>query len=559
MAQSRYEEAEKALEKACRGMPGNLDAVRALARVQALQGRLREAANTLQKGLLRGRNKHDVGDRYDTLLELAAVYRRQGKHNEAVDALDRARKLQPERVAALWEMARLYEQFHKPQVARTLYKMVARRHGKRAREVEALARWARMEQRLGNLERARKLFEKALAKVQKLKRKSTKLRSAVQRDLGKLLVQEGKAQKNEALLAKGVFLLEKAISGLRQKKGVQNQDWGEVALLLGRTLVELKRCKRAKRFLREAVKRLKRNGRPSFLMARCLLDGTESFAASDPAKREKAYRLLQKAHSLNPADTDIMFYLARLHLAHGLAKPALDLLQRIADTPQAAEADTLDFVLLKARALSRLGRHRRAVRAATRAVARDPKNPQALRLQALELRKAGAYKRAVDMLGSLLKETPNDYELLWNLGVALEMTGARARARATLARALARAPGKAPARIYLAWIELRAGNFRSALKRAMAAAELLGDHRLHALDVAAQAQLALGQNVAATATLVRALSLAQTEKEKNYIRKMLRKARAETGPTTKSKSRSKSAAPAAAGRKTQAPARVKAD
>jgi tetratricopeptide (TPR) repeat protein len=444
-------------------------------------------------------------ERYEALLEMSTLLRRQGKHNEALDALDRARKLEPSRVEAFWRLAELYERFKEPDVARKVLGVVAKRHEGTTGEARALLRMARMESRLEEAKKARAVLREALD----IEGLEDGVKGELHAELGRLLIESGRNEE-------AVVHLKKATSSLPSS--------GRSHLLLGRALVEQRKCGGAAAHLRKAVELLPEEGEAPYLLARCILRS----GSTTTAESKRAYRLAQKAFGRSPRDPDIMFLLARLHLENDLPQPALDLLERVETSGKSIAPATARFWVIKARALSALGAHRRAARVASKAVALDPKDPDALRLQAIELRKAGDYSRAIDCLEGLIEAKPDDAELLVNLAIALEMMGRRAKAVKLLERATKGVDDEGQGSgglAYLAWIRLRSGDAKKAAALAERAAKEKGPYRLHALDVLAQAQLSLGRAAQAKVTLLKALSMARSKKEREYLRKLLEKAK----------------------------------
>ncbi len=531
--QGRYADAEKYFEMSLSGLVHRLDVYRELADVQVVLGRVREAEESLVRGLKEAKASDD--EIYDAWLHLAEIRNRQGKHNEAVEALDEARRLDSGRPEAAWRMARLYETFKNPETARAIYGEAAVHNKGKPGETETLLRWASMEKRLENLGRVEVLLKKAVG----LQAGNKKLRSSVYLALGEFYYEKARLigvkddathegnqsyeSDNDKNNGQRVELLKKAEQAFMEASYLGS---GKADVWLGRVLVALGKCDRAVQWLERAIENRPEDAKALGLMAHCLAAGETS-----KQDRKKAYDFALKSYTLSPEDPGIMMLLAELHLENGLEKPALDILDRLAESPVVGEMvqNNDGYWVLRGKALAASLKHKEALESFSRAVAISPDDRRVLRLQALSSARSGAYSRAVQSLRAVRKSAykngkqsvEKDLEVELQFAVSLEMTGARREAIEVLTRLEKKFPRNGFIPAYMGWIHLRAGRIERALDYARRAVEMEGESRLHSLDVLLQSQLAAGLFREAEGTAKRALQLAVKQEETAYFKKLL--------------------------------------
>lgn len=488
LAKGENNRAAALLRKAVARSPRNVRARLALALALERTHGLREAERILRDGLALQPGRAALWG------ALGRILRRRGKYDQAVKALDRARKLDPSDPEPALQLGEIYERYRKWEIARSHYRAVLASADRPAHRVLAHRRLARLARR------ENKLIE-AIAQLRQA------LRIAPRR--ASLLGEVGEALRLAGRPAEALGPLR-----LRVK---QEPDSGPAQLGLGLALREVGNHAQAVRSLRLAA-----SLRPKMIAP--LQPLAQSLLALD--RREEAYAVGVKALALAPQDPAVMWLMAPLYHARKLYIPAAALVEKLLAT----RSHDARYWQLAGDVHTALGRHVEARQDFARALTLRPRDPRLVRKVAMAARRAGDYKAARRHLLAVLKLDPADYEAGVHLAISEEHLGRRAAARARLIRLTLAHPGRPGAHVYLGWLALRRGSLAEAVRRVRLADRLAGGKSAHALDVLAQALLRRKQVAAARKVVARALTLSLTSGDRTYFEKLLERRKAGASP-----------------------------
>jgi tetratricopeptide (TPR) repeat protein len=251
----------------------------------------------------------------------------------------------------------------------------------------------------------------------------------------------------------------------------------EVGYNLGQAYLRSGKYDQASASLRAILDR-----RPDSVPALCLLaeahSGRHDYAG--------ALRELQRAHEIEPRNTDVYFLTAQICAAHGLYSEASSILsealtlaqpkpelraalaqsyfdagkrdQAIAEFERMVKEDpSAGSLALLGRALERMGRFEEAKRALESGLAKDPHNAVCLYVRGTIADKEGDQAAAATYLAAAVKAAPDFGDPLYLLGKVKLRQQKVAEAAALLRRATAASPGSAKVYYELALAERRMG------------------------------------------------------------------------------------------------------
>lgn len=466
---------KKAVARRPRNVPARLTLALALEQSKAL----REAERVLRDGLAEQPGQASLWG------ALGRILRHRGKYDQAVKALDRARKLDPKDPEPALQLGEIYERYRKWEIARSHYRAVLTSADRPAHRVLAHRRLARLARRENKLTVAIAELRQAL--------QIAPGRASLLGELGEALVLAGRPAE--------------ALPSLRRRVKLE-PDSGPAQLGLGLALRELGSHDKAVRALRLAAQLRPRLVAPLLPLARSLLvlDRTE-----------EAYSVGVKALALAPEDPAVMWLMAPLYQRRKLHQPAAALVSKLRDT----RSHDARYWQLAGAVHSALGKHSEAREDYARALTLRPRDPKLVRLLAMAARRSGAYKVARRHLLAVLKLEPEDYEIGVHLAITEENLGLRLAAQRRLTRLARLRPKRVEAHLYLGWLALRRGALGQAVKLAQLADRLAAGKSAHALDVLAQAHLRRRDVAAARRAVVRALALPLTTGDRAYFQKLV--------------------------------------
>lgn len=467
------------LKKAVRRSPRNERARVALALALERTNALREAEQILRDGLAQQPGRARLWG------ALGRILQRRGKYDQAVKALDRARKINPRDPDPALQLGEIYERYRKWDIARSHYRAVLASADRPAHRVLAHRRLARLARRENQL-------TEAIAQLRQALRLAPR-RVALLGELGEALRLAGRPAE--------------ALPALRLRVKLEPNS-GPARLGLGLAQRELGKHAQAVRSLQLAARL-----RPK--MVAPLLPLAESLLALD--RQKDAYAVGVKALALAPEDPAVMWLMAPLYYARKLYGPAAALVKQLRVT----RSHDARYWQLAGAVHTALARHAEARQDYARALTLRPRDPRLPRLVGIAARRAGDYKAARRHLLRVLKLEPKDYDAAVHLAISQEHLGQRAAAQSRLTRLVLAHPKRPEAHLYLGWLALRRGALAEAVRRVRVADQLSKGRSAHALDVLAQALLRQKQMAAARKVVARALALPLSPGDRAYFQKLL--------------------------------------
>jgi len=467
-------------QKAVARSPRNDRARLALTLALERTKRFKEAERILREGLALQPGKAALWG------ALGRILRSRGKYDQAVKALDRARRLDPSDPDPALQLGEIYERYQKREIARSHYRAVLTSADRPAHRVLAHRRLARLALQENKLTEAIAQLRQALRIVPH--------RASLLGKLGEALRLAGRPAE--------------ALGPLRLRVKLE-PDSGGAQLGLGLALRDLGKHAQAVRSLRLAT-----GLQPK--MVAPLLPLAQSLMALD--RREEAYVVGVKALALAPQDRAVMWLMAPLYYARKLYKSAAALVTQLRET----RSHDAEFWQMAGAVHTAQNRHAEARQDFARALTLRPMDSRLVRQVAFAARRAGDYKAARRQLQVVLKLDPEDYDANVHLAISEEHLGRHGAARARLLRLVQTHTKRAEAHVYLGWLALRRGRVAEAVRRVRLADRLAGGRSAHALDVLAQALFRSKQVAQARKVVARALALPLSPGDRDYFQKLVR-------------------------------------
>jgi tetratricopeptide (TPR) repeat protein len=201
--------------------------------------------------------------------------------------------------------------------------------------------------------------------------------------------------------------------------------------------------------------------------------GAALHAGNIPAAETRLRQHLKQA----PTDVAAIRMLAELAVRVDRAEDALLLLERCLELAPGFDEARHNYAIV----LNRLNRPQDAINELERLLRTHPRNPGYRNLKAVALCHTGDYAGAIDLYDTLLRENPQHAPIWLSYGHALKTAGHLDRAIAAYCKCIELDPDFGEA--YWSLANLKTFRFSDAqletMQRALARADLKGDHRLH--------------------------------------------------------------------------------
>jgi tetratricopeptide (TPR) repeat protein len=450
----------------------------ALAEALRRTGQPKAAESVLREGLDR------APDRLGLLLALADALAAQGRFDDAVTALDRARRVAPREAEPGIRLGELYERHGQGPVARSHFLAALALAHRDADRLAAGLGLARLAEAAGSPAEAIVQLRQAVALAPS--------RADLAERLGRALLATGRPAEAEPVLRQAV---------------AQGGGTPEAHLALGLAQRDLGQVPAALASLAQADRLRPRDVRVLLPLAQLLLAA---------GRTDEAYATGVRALAVAPGHAEIAWLMVPLYLRRQLPGPALDLLREL----EPVRAHDPDLWVWFGETYEALGKPRQAQESYAKAVTLRPRDRALLRRQAFAARRAGDYASATRGLEPLVEADPADVEAVVHLAICREHLGARGQAETLLRQATGRHPERPEPWLYLGWIALRAGQPGRAVDLAARADRLAAGQSLHALDVLASALARLGRGAEALAALDRALALPVGPDDREYLQSL---------------------------------------